>query len=152
MKNEKSIADIKKWSFFYKRDIFIYIFVTLFIATLFLVFFAFKPSSSLDGFKISINNKVVLTHLYGQGFDVDEEYKDLITTTTTKDGYEIKIKLNEQSYNVLTTNELNKTVLMTDSTCHNKTCVHMQGMIYCAPHSILVTSLAQNEFIPPVSG
>ena len=152
MKNEKSIADIKKWSFFYKRDIFIYIFVALFIATLFLVFFAFKPTSSLDGFKISINNKVVLTHLYGQGFDVDEEYKDLITTTTTKDGYEIKIKLNEQSYNVLTTNELNKTVLMTDSTCHNKTCVHMQGMIYCAPHSILVTSLAKEQFLPPVAG
>ena len=152
MKNEKSVTDIRKSSFFHKRDLFIYLIISAFIALLFLAFFVFKPTNINDGFKLSINNKVVMTHIYGQDFEIDSEYSSLITITPTSDGYEITIKLSQEKQNVLTTNETKKTVLITDSTCHNKTCVHMQGMIYCAPHSILVTSLAQNEFIPPVSG
>ncbi len=148
-------TEIHKRKAFVKRDIFVYIFLVVLIASLFLFLIVFNKDSSL-GFKVSIDNKTILTHVYGEDFNIDENYLDDIKIERTDDGYLIKIS-SKDGYNILLVNEQNKSVKMQDSDCPSKNCVYMNaitnaGAIYCAPRAIKISPLADTEFIPPITG
>ncbi len=153
--NNPPSADIKTRKIFVKRDVLVYALLAILIASLFVFLVIFQNKNTL-GFKAEIDGKLVVSHAYGQGFNVDKEFKDNVIIEKDGNNYTVKI-LTDNGCNTLYVNEEENNVKMQDSDCPSQNCVHMHaisnaGAIYCAPRALKITPLVDSEFIPPTIG
>ncbi len=148
-------ANIITRKYFEKSDIFVYVFLFILLLFLFLFFILGRTDNS-QGFKAELDGEIVLSHVYGEEFKINEQFKDKIEIQSDKENYTVKFLFGE-GYNILFVDEKDKSVKMRDSDCPSKNCVHMQkikdaGAIYCAPRELKITPLYDNEFISPTTG
>ena len=151
---------IKKRKAFELNDIFIYLFLLLTIFLLFLFFVIIPQRSQSKGFKVLIDNEEVLSLYYeNQEFTYSEDLVDFIEIDKDKCQITIFYNLEKSDYNTIKYNTLNNSVVMVDSTCSSsKDCIYepaisKQGVIYCAPHNLIVipiTNVSQSS--PPIIG
>ncbi len=148
-------ARVNSRKYFVKRDIFVYAFLLFLLIALFLLMLLPGKKTS-QGFKLTKDNDLVFSHVYGQEFKVEAEYLENITIEKDGENYIVKISFNE-SYNVLYVNESQNSVKMQESNCPTKNCVHMReiksaGAIYCAPRKLKVSPLFEEFSTPNVGG
>lgn len=156
------ISDFKKSKFFYLRDVFVYLFLAVFVFILFLCF-VIIPSSNNDksnGFIVEYDGKTIITHYYGtEDFDIDVSFINLVDTTKTETGFHLTIytSTNRDGYNLLAVNESEKSIKMLDSDCRSKQCTYLHeigsnGIIYCAPRLLKISPINGSGNIPPITG
>ena len=145
---------------FAKKDILVYVFLILFVLILFCTFVIpsmLSKAQSSNGFKVTIDDKTVLTHNYGTNeWNIVETWKNRIEIIEDEGNYLIKISFNN-SFNLIFCNEKEHYVKMKDSTCsHSADCkylpaIYNSGIIFCAPHNLKVSNLSSNGQ-PPITG
>ncbi len=152
--NQPNSVAVKNRKIFQKRDVFVYSALILLIVALFLSLTVFNKKNS-NGFKVSVSGNTVVTHIYGQGFNVSQDFSSNVTITSIDDGYSIRIDF-EDGFNLILVNESDNSVKMEDSDCPSKNCVYMQtvtdaGAIYCAPRELKIVPLT-DEYTTPTTG
>lgn len=156
MMKSKRLLTIKNSKPFLKHDVLVYAVLALFVALLF-VFLLFPKNYNSNGFLVTKNNQKVLSYNYeDDSLIIDSAFSNLIEQKSEGDKLIIKIfdSQQKQRFNTLEINKKNKTVDVIDANCSSsKECVHMtkissSGFIYCAPHSLSITS----GYIPPTIG
>ena len=148
---------------FHVLDISIYLVIALVVFVLFLGFVIIPHSNSnaqSKGFTVELDGKTIITYYYGtDSFDINNDFIPLITKSKTENGFELTIytSTNKDGFNLLTINEKQKTVKMTDSDCRSKQCTYLHeignnGIIFCAPRSLKISPIGGSGFMPPVTG
>lgn len=145
---------------FKRFDILIYTFVILLISILFLFFVILPNKENIKGFKVTVDNELVLTYIFGKEIDIPNEHKEMVEITTN-DGYSyIKVFTdnNKTEYNVISINLENKEVKITEANCsssHDCTLfppLKNGGSIICLPHKLKLLSLEKGFSDPVVGG
>lgn len=145
---------------FKKRDIIIYLFTALIIASLFIAFVVFPKTGKNDGFRVITGQTEILSKRFGEDFFIANGWEDRIEITGESEIFTVKIYTDEkkEKYNILEVTESEKTVDVTDSNCSfRKDCVHTSsikngtGVIICVPHGLKILPLGDGYY-PPVTG
>ena len=139
------------------KDVFIYVFLAIFIITLFLSLIVFNKTKA-SGFTVSIGDKVILSHVYGQkDFEKHPDWEKNIIITKNGSDYTIEILTENGGSNLIYCNEKDKTVKVIESNCPSGNCKHMgaissSGAIYCAPRDLKILPLKDDGNLPPTTG
>lgn len=137
----------KNGKFFRFADIFVYLLVLIFLISSFVFVYGCKNEQPVDGFIVERNGRQVLVYTYGVGANVNRGYE----VNATVNGNKITIEF-DGHYNVLTINEEEKSVAVTDANCSTHDCVTAgkmtdKGVIVCLPHGIKILPLNSDELI-----
>ena len=150
---------IKTSSLFYKKDIFLYLFVCVFVLALFFGFVFFADASTPDGFKAIKGGQTVFSFNFDKNdLTVSQDFTNLVKVENSQNLITVTVYTDDKytDYNVVEIDKVNLTAKVTDSTCSiSKDCVRSpkikgNGAIYCAPHDLKIVGLG--GFVPPVSG
>lgn len=148
----KKIEQVKKDRGFKIFDLIIYGAVVLAVAVLFIVLFATRDDSKLDGIKISVRAEVVFEYEFGS----QPKYADWLEVSEDSDGITVTIQTDDGK-NVVFIDKNKNTAKMTEADCKGKECMYFEAMqdnsdfIYCSPHGVKVEPLHRdldNPLIP----
>ncbi len=148
---------------FCKSDILVYAFIIVAIALLFLFFIiipARVENRKTTGILVEQNGKTVFTYTFsGYTFDVSKAFSDYVEITKTNNTHTVTVFSNENKteYNVISIDNTNKTVKMSDTNCRSGQCTYMHalsngGIIYCAPRALKISLVGNGGFTPAVTG
>lgn len=142
---------------FYIKDLFVYLALILFIGALFLCFLLPKKQVS-SGFTISISDQIIFTLSFDDlSVEISDDYLDKISIDKKNKLITIYHSTDKSTFNVIAYDDVNKSVVMKQSTCSaTKECVQSpaissSGMIYCAPHNLKILPLLPSA-TPPTTG
>ena len=143
--NEDFISVCKKKKFFFVSDLFVYVIIAVFLLSLFLGIYACRDNSNAKGFKVMRGDREILSYTYGVGLNVNRGYE----LNVTSDGNKITLTFNGE-YNVLTVDDENMVVKVTDASCKTGDCISSgelsnKGVIMCLPNGIKVLPLAEDD-------
>lgn len=139
--NDEFISVCKKKKFFSVYDLFVYVIVAIFLLSIFFGVYACNDKPDAKGFKVMRGDREILSYTYGVGLNVNRGYELNVTT----DGNKITLTFNGE-YNVLTVDDENMAVKVTDASCKTGDCVSSgeltdNGVIMCLPNGIKVLPL-----------
>ena len=136
---------VKRKSFFFVSDLFVYVIIAVFLLSLFLGVYACNDTKNAKGFKVMRGDREILSYTYGVGLNVNRGYE----LNVTSDGNKITLTFNGE-FNVLTVDDENMVVKVTDASCKTGDCISSgelsnKGVIMCLPNGIKVLPLTEDD-------
>lgn len=137
-------------------DVAIYLLLAITVLALIFSINACNNSDS-NGFNVFIDDQKVLTYIYGDETpSFFNDSNDYIVFDSDKSTITVFLDEKRSEFNVISFDNADKTVQMSNSTCSSsKDCVSMpkistNGAIYCAPHKLKISPVINQKSDPVV--
>lgn len=140
----KKVGEAKKDRGFKIWDLLVYGIVVVIIAVMFIVVFAAKDTSPLQGVCIYIDNSPVFEYdfINGDYSILDDGCVEIISDDSDKLTANFHFK--GEGFNTVEIDKVSVSVTVTDADCGSKDCTYMRdivdnsGIIYCSPHRLKI--------------
>lgn len=158
MSVKEKVNKIKIARLFRIGDLILYLTILMVVLSLFLGFVIFPSRELSNGFQALVGNESILTFKYDNDYDINQNFADNVSVKIESNTYKFTISTENNGYNVISVDTVNKLVSVTESNCSiSKDCVHTPaltvkgGAIICVPHNLKIVPLGDG-YRPPITG
>lgn len=143
----------KSVKFFHKRDVFIYIVLSLVIACSFIITSLIFNADTASGFSAYLNNEMVFSYsLDKDDLSIAEKFAPLTLARSDGDFIFVKITNTDGAFNEIKIDKTAKSISVINSSCKNALCKHSgsltdTGAILCIPNGLKIVPFSKGELI-----